>query len=177
MHSIAPLPFGVPFEMVLLLVFVIVMAELTSELVFDFLWREVHDVFFAEHLVDSDFASATFPIVTREDRSDQSLAIESRKIDRDLAVLDEFAHAFDEVLIDAGDGRKSFWGHRDDTLLLDDRKDGFDPKDIDAEVLLWEDTHPLEGPLEVASKELAISGDHIEWARIHDGLDIRMVKP
>ena len=91
-------------------------------------------------------------------------------------MLDEFAHAFDEVLIDAGDGSKSFWGHRNDTLLLNDRKDGFDPKDIDTEVLLWEDTHPLEGPLEVASEELAISGDHIEWARIHDGLNIGMVK-
>ncbi len=91
-------------------------------------------------------------------------------------MLDEFTHAFDEVLIDAGDGRKSFWGHRDDTLLLDDRKDGFDAKDIDAEVLLWEDAHPLEGPLKVASKELAISGDHVEWTRIHNGLDVGMIE-
>ncbi len=91
-------------------------------------------------------------------------------------MLDEFADAFDEVLVHAGDGRKSFWGHRDDAFLLDDRKDGFDPKDIDAEVLLWEDAHPLESPLKVASKEFTISGDHIEWARIHDGLNIGMVK-
>jgi hypothetical protein len=30
--------------------------------------------------------------------------------------------------------------------------------------------------VKVASEELAISGDHVEWARIHDGLDIGMVK-
>ena len=28
----------------------------------------------------------------------------------------------------------------------------------------------------MTSEELAISGDHVEWARIHDGLDIGMVK-
>jgi hypothetical protein len=30
--------------------------------------------------------------------------------------------------------------------------------------------------VKVASEELAISGDHVEWARIHDGLDIGMIE-
>ena len=171
-HSIAPLPFGVPFEMVLLLVFVIVMAEFGPEFVLNLFWGEAHDVLFGEHLIDGDLASTAFSVVTREDRGDKSLPIESREIDRHLAVLDELAHAFNEVLVHAGDGGKSFWRHRDDAFLLDDRKDGLNAKDIDAEVLLWEDAHPLEGPLEVASEELAISGDHVKWARIHDGLDV-----
>jgi hypothetical protein len=175
-HPIAPLPFGIPFEMVLLLVFVVVMAEFPSKLVFDLFRGKVHDVFFAKHLVDGDFASAAFSVVTREDWSDQTLSVESREIDRDLAVLDEFADAFDEVLVHAGDGGKSFWGHRDHALLLDDRKDGLNAEDIDAEVLLWEDAHPLESPVKVASEKLAVSGDHVEWARVHDGLDIGMVK-
>ena len=172
MHPIAPLPFGVPFKVVLLLVFVVVMAEFGPEFVFDLFWGETHDVLFAEHLIDSDFASTAFPVVMREDWGDKALSIESREIDRHFAVLDEFAHTFDEVLIHACYGGKSFWRHRDDAFLLDDRKDGFDAEDIDAEILLWEDAHPLEGPLEVASEELAIPGDHVEWARIHDGLDV-----